>query len=224
MRTIGRSYIGVLLAAVLLPGSSWALGFGDIRLKSALNAPLDAEIEISATPDELGSVRAGLASREQFARSGMEYPAFLNTATVRLAKTADGHDVLQVRTTDPVTEPFLTMLVQVSYARGQLIREYTVLLDPPVFAGQSAAAVVSAPSAGTQARTGDLEETRHRPHPPLRRRRQRRRQRLRRLSAAIAYGPATHCPVLPGLSTRVSIPKRRWWACTAPTARPSMAT
>ncbi len=154
---MGRLWFGLLLAAVLLPGSAWALGFGDIRLKSALNAPLDAEIEISATPDELGSVRAGLASREQFARNGMEYPAFLNTATVRLAKTADGHNVLQVRTTDPVTEPFLTMLVQVSYARGQLIREYTVLLDPPVFAGLSAAPVVSAPSAGTQARTGDLE-------------------------------------------------------------------
>ena len=153
---MSRWFVGVLLAAVFWPGGASALGFGDIRLKSALNAPLDAEIEIVATPEELGSVRASLASRDQFARNGMEYPAFLNSATVRLAKSADGRDVLQVRTTDPVTEPFLTMLVQVSYARGQLIREYTVLLDPPVFAGQSASPAVNAPTAGNQARTGDV--------------------------------------------------------------------
>ena len=156
---MGRSLCGVLVSALLVPGSAWALGFGDIRLKSALNAPLDAEIEISATPEELVSARAGLASREQFARNGMDYPAFLATASVRVVRTLDGRDVLQVQTTDPVTEPFLTMLVQVSYARGQLIREYTVLLDPPVFANQSAAAAVSAPSVGAQSRAGDLDRS-----------------------------------------------------------------
>jgi len=166
LRTIVRLMRGILLSAVLLPGSAWALGFGDIRLKSALNAPLDAEIELSATADELGSVRAGLASREQFARSGMDYPVFLNSATVRVGKTADGRNVLEVRTVDPVTEPFLTMLVQVSYARGQLIREYTVLLDPPVFANQSASPAVSAPSAGVQARTGEVTRAPAAPVPP----------------------------------------------------------
>ena len=155
-----RRCCGALWTAVaMLPASAWALGFGDIHLKSALNAPLDAEIDLTATAEELSSVRAGLASREQFARNGIEYPAFLGSASVKVAKSADGRDVLQLRTTDPVTEPFLTMLVQVSYARGQLVREYTVLLDPPVFAGQSGGAAVAAPATGTQSRGGEVDRS-----------------------------------------------------------------
>ncbi len=155
MRTSGRLLLGVWLALTLLPGGAWALGFGDIQLKSALNAPLEAEIEFSATAEELAGLRASLASSEQFASHGVGYPSFLDGATVQVGKTTDGRNVLQVRTTDAVSDPFLTLLVQITHTRGVLMREYAVLLDPPVFAAQSAAAV-SAPTVGAQARAGEL--------------------------------------------------------------------
>ncbi len=155
MRTSSRMLLGVWLALIILPGGAWALGFGDIRLKSALNAPLEAEIEFSATAEELAGLRASLASREQFASRGVSYPSFLDGATVQVGKATDGRNVLQVRTADAVSEPFLTLLVQITHARGVLMREYAVLLDPPVFAAQSAA-TVSAPTVGAQARAGEL--------------------------------------------------------------------
>jgi pilus assembly protein FimV len=151
----GLRYVPLLLA--MLPGSVFALGFGDIRLHSALNAPLDADIDITATTEELTSLKATLASRDAFARGGLEYPAFLGTASIEVGKSDQGRDVLRLRTLDPVTEPFLTLLVQVNYARGQLVREYTVLLDPPVFAANGAAAAVSSPVAAAQ--SGELNRT-----------------------------------------------------------------
>ncbi|HEV7432766.1 MAG TPA: FimV/HubP family polar landmark protein, partial [Steroidobacteraceae bacterium] len=74
-------------------------------------------------------------------------------------KAADGHDVLQVHSTTVATEPFATLLIEATWARGRLVREYTVLLDPPVFTGDkaSAAAAVAAPEAAQQARSGAVE-------------------------------------------------------------------
>jgi pilus assembly protein FimV len=154
-----RTTIRALLLLGLMPATAFALGFGDIHLRSALNAPLDAEIEITATAEELAGVKATLAPRETFNRSGIEYPAFLTTATVKVGKSTDGRDVLRVQTVDPVTEPFLTMLVEVSHTRGKLVREYTVLLDPPVFANQTAAVAVAAPATNTQTRTGEVQRS-----------------------------------------------------------------
>jgi pilus assembly protein FimV len=134
-----------LLVAGLLPASAHALGFGDIRLNSALNSPLNAEIDITASADELATLSAGIAGRDTFSRNGLDYPALLATAKVSVERAADGHSLLRVRTPDPVTEPFLTMLIEVSHAHGRLVREYTVLLDPPVLASQASAAPVSAP-------------------------------------------------------------------------------
>jgi pilus assembly protein FimV len=141
-----RSMLRALLVVGLLPATAHALGFGDIRLNSALNAPLNAEIDISASAEELATLSAGLASRDTFSRNGLDYPAFFATATVAIEKAADGRSLLRVRTPDPVTEPFLTMLIEVSHARGRLVREYTVLLDPPVLSTQAVAAPVSAPT------------------------------------------------------------------------------
>ena len=96
---------------VVLPGTSLALGLGDIQLKSALNAPLDAEIElVGATADELAGLKVQLASRDTFARYGLDYPAFLTGITVRATKASDGRTVIELRSTTPVTEPFVTVL------------------------------------------------------------------------------------------------------------------
>src|ERR1700683_982608 len=139
----------LLSPTILWPSLSWALGLGEIHLNSALNEPMKAEIDlIAATPEELTALRADLASRDAFTRYGIDRPPFLSTMTFKVGKSKDGRDVLQVRSTDAIPEPFVTFLVEVNWARGRLMREYTVLLDPPVYTpgdNASTAAPVAAP-------------------------------------------------------------------------------
>ena len=141
---------GMLSLSSLWSNSSFALGLGEIHLNSALNEPMNAEIDlIAAAPDELTALRASLASREAFTRYGIDKPPFLSTVTFKVGKAKDGRDVLLVRSTDAIPEPFVTFLVDVNWARGHLMREYTVLLDPPVYTpGENAgsSAPVTAPS------------------------------------------------------------------------------
>ena len=140
----------LLSSSFLWPSSSWALGLGEIHLKSALNEPMNAEIDlIAATPDELTALRASLAGRDAFTRYGIERPPFLSTLTFKVGKGKDGRDTLLVHSTDAIPEPFVTFLIEVNWARGRLMREYTVLLDPPVYTpGETAssAAPVAAPT------------------------------------------------------------------------------
>ena len=154
-----RNCYRVLLLVLLLPSATLALGLGEIHLKSALNAPLDADIDVvGAGPDELSGLKVSLASREAFGRSGLEYPAFLGGVTLEPQKTADGRTVIHMHSADAINEPIATVLVEVNWARGHLVREYTVLLDPPVFSGEAASATsVAAPVTGDSARSGSVE-------------------------------------------------------------------
>jgi pilus assembly protein FimV len=149
--------LALLLA---LPSAAFALGLGDIRLLSPLNAPLDAEIElVDVAPDEMGTVQAQLASRETFARYGLDWPGYLSGVQVRSVRRPDGRSVIKLKSTDPISDPFITLLVEVNWSHGRLVREYTMLLDPPVYTpGQSAAssAPVSAPTTGTGTREGAI--------------------------------------------------------------------
>ena len=145
----------LLSSASVWPSLSWALGLGEIHLNSALNEPMNAEIDLlAATPDELSALRATLAGREAFTRYGIDKPPFLSSLTFKVGKGKDGRDVLLVRSVDAIPEPFVTFLVEVNWARGRLMREYTVLLDPPVYTpGESAssAAPVAAPTTAAAA-------------------------------------------------------------------------
>src|SRR3954468_3846454 len=151
--------VRVLVALLLLPGISHALGLGDVHLNSPLNAPLDAEIElVNATPEDLATLDAKLASKDTFARYGLDWPPFMGSITVTRDRSANGSQVLRVKSTDTVTEPFLTLLIEATWSRGRLVREYTVLLDPPVFApnGAAAAAPVQAPAVANGATSGQI--------------------------------------------------------------------
>jgi pilus assembly protein FimV len=153
-----RNYCRVLLLALLLPSATLALGLGDIHLKSTLNAPLDADIDIvGANADELTGLKASLASRETFGRYRLDYPAFLAGVTLEPRQTPDGRTVLHMHSADAINEPIATVLVEVNWARGHLVREYTVLLDPPVFTGEAATTgSVAAPVTGEAARSGSV--------------------------------------------------------------------
>ena len=156
-----RYVVFALVLAAMMPGGAMALGLGDIHLKSPLNAPLDAEIDLTASAEEIRGLKVALASRENFSRYGLDYPAFLESVTLVPAKAADGRDVLQVHSTAVVTEPFATLLIEATWPRGRLVREYTVLLDPPVFTGDKAspAAAVAAPVETPQAHAGGVSRT-----------------------------------------------------------------
>ena len=149
----------LLMACLLSPSMLWpslsrALGLGEIHLNSALNEPMNAEIDlIAASADELSALRASLAGRDAFTRYGIDRPPFLSTLTFKVGKGKEGRDALLVRSTDAIPEPFVTFLVEVNWARGRLMREYTVLLDPPVYTpGETAssAAPVAAPTSAAR--------------------------------------------------------------------------
>jgi pilus assembly protein FimV len=149
--------LALLLA---LPSAAFALGLGDIHLLSPLNAPLDAEIEITdVAADEVNTVRAQLATRETFSQNGLDYPAYLTSVQLRTVQMPDGRQVIKIKSGDPITDPFITLLVDVTWSHGQLVREYTMLLDPPVYTpGQSSAASapVSAPATAADTRAGTI--------------------------------------------------------------------
>jgi pilus assembly protein FimV len=117
-----------LLAA---PAGAWALGLGDIELQSALNQPFRAEIALAASADELQGLRILLASPDTFERYGLDRPGFLNNFEFRVV-AVNGRNVIQVVSRESVAEPFVTLLLEATWPRGRMLREYTVLLDPPV--------------------------------------------------------------------------------------------
>ena len=129
MRLRARWGIAPLLAA---PAGAWALGLGQLEVQSVLNQPFRAEIALSATADELQGLKVGLADADAFARQGLDRPAFLSRLEFRIVTGRDGRSVIQITSRESIADPVVTMLVQATWARGRNIKEYTVLLDPPV--------------------------------------------------------------------------------------------
>jgi len=155
----------MLMACLLSPSLTWALGLGEIHLNSSLNEPMNAEIDlIAAGPEELAALRATLAAKDAFTRYGIDRPPFLSTLTFKLGKSKDGRDVLLVRSSESIPEPFVTFLVEVNWARGRLMREYTVLLDPPVYSPGERASTAAPVTAATTA-PGSAPTARARPAP-----------------------------------------------------------
>jgi pilus assembly protein FimV len=125
----------MLMMALSVPGAAQALGLGDIHVDSGLNERLAAEIDIvGANPVELAGLRAAVANREIFQRYGVDRPAFLSSATFKVTQDSQGHPVLAVRSTESFTEPVVNLLVDLNWGHGELVRQYTLLLDPAGFA------------------------------------------------------------------------------------------
>ncbi len=152
-----------LIGLFLVPFTVSALGLGDIALNSALNEPFAAEIPVESVQQaDLDSLTVELASADTFERYGLDRPAFLGDIRFEVVGKADGQVILSLSSSKPVAEPFVTMLLDVRWASGRLLREYTVLLDPPLFEAnivQSAATpaqsavTTSSPAAGEVTRS-----------------------------------------------------------------------
>lgn len=145
---IKRISLAVCLA--LMPFAADAAGLGKLTVFSGLGEPLNAEIELSASKDELTSLTARIAPAEIYTEQGLERPAALGALRVELGKQANGTPVIKLTSAQPVNDPFLDMLIQMEWSTGRLLREYTALLDPPGYGEQKSASAVaqqvSAPS------------------------------------------------------------------------------
>lgn len=136
----------VFSAAVVVAPVASALGLGEIETRSALNERFAAEIELLDTRSlDSAEVLASLASSDDFRRVGVERFFFLTSLKFAVERNPRGNLVIKATSQQPITEPYLNFLVEVLWPSGRLLKEYTVLLDPPTFT-HSAAAPVAAPS------------------------------------------------------------------------------
>lgn len=127
-----------------------ALGLGKITLDSALNEPLNAKIELFEVRDLIKEeIRVQIASREDFDRIGVDKTYFLSDLKFKVILDASGSPHIQVNSKKLVREPFLNFLVQVQWPSGKLLREFTLLMDLPVFASEKVAPVQSTSSASS---------------------------------------------------------------------------
>src|SRR6202041_1248651 len=122
----------VLMMALSMPGAANALGLGDIHVDSGLNERLAAEIDIvGASATELTELQAAVANRETFLHYGADRPGFLSSTTFKVTQDSQGRPVLAVRSSESFTEPVVNFLVDLHWHNGEMIRQYTLLLDPP---------------------------------------------------------------------------------------------
>ncbi|WP_177332308.1 FimV/HubP family polar landmark protein [Pseudomonas sp. BMS12] len=135
--------LGLASGSAFYSGITPALGLGEINLHSALNQPLDAEIELFQVGD-LGEqeIKVRLASAEEFSRIGVERFYFLNDLRFTPVLSG-GRGLIRVQSNKPVREPYLNFIVEVARPGGNLLREYTLLIDPP---GSSAYTPQAAPA------------------------------------------------------------------------------
>lgn len=145
--------LALAVSLALASGPLLALGLGQIEVKSRLSQPLLAEIPIaSSNPGELDSLSVALASPEAFARVGLDRPLFLAAnLEFSVGRNERGENVIRVFTSKPVDDPFVSFLLEADWGSGKLVREFSVLLDPPYLASSPRAPVSPARVAGAPA-------------------------------------------------------------------------
>ncbi len=143
MRKLG---VGLAVIGLSIPAFLHAMGLGEISVDSYLNQPLAAEIQlVSTSPAELDTLQVKIAPDKIFQQIGIERTSLLNKLNFEPV-IKNGVPVIKVTSNTPITEPFLNFVIEVAWPKGRLLREYTVLLDPPVFR-QKQAPAVTAPAA-----------------------------------------------------------------------------
>ncbi|HEY5703379.1 MAG TPA: FimV/HubP family polar landmark protein [Gammaproteobacteria bacterium] len=142
-----RARLLVYVFLALAPGLAQALGLGKLQLESALNEPFEAKIGLlSPTVVELDSMQVHLADSEAFARAGIPRAMVLQELNFVVKETERGGDYIRVYSVEPIREPFLNFLLEVSWDNGRLYREYTVLLDPPIYSNEFTQQRLSSPT------------------------------------------------------------------------------
>ncbi len=129
--------VGVLTASTalalgLFSANSYALSLGRLNVQSALGEPLRAEIDVpQITPDEASSLSVGVASPDAFRAAGFEYNPALGLLRLTLQRRNDGSSFIRVVGDRPINDPFIDLVLQASWSTGRVVRDYTMLFDPP---------------------------------------------------------------------------------------------
>ena len=135
--------VSLALGTVSVPAH--ALGLGELSSKSGLNQNFKGDIALlSVVPEELDGIRVQMADADAFARAGVERPFYLSLLKFEPVLTPNGRPVIRVSSDFPIQEPFLNFLIEVNWPNGRMMREYTVLLDPPTTTTRRPAAVARA--------------------------------------------------------------------------------
>jgi len=134
-----------LAALLVASGSVQALGLGKLNVQSALGETMRAEIDVtSLTAEEAATLKARIAPPESYRSSGVEYNPVLTSTQVQIVRS-NGRTLLRVSSDRSVQEPFVDVILELSWSSGRLVREYTLLFDPPSL--PKPAPVVTAPPA-----------------------------------------------------------------------------
>lgn len=124
-----------LAAAALLSLPSppaQALALGRVTVQSALGEPLRVDIDVpEITPDEVASLRVNVASPDAFRAAGLDYGPAISGINVSLQRRADGRYYLRLSSDRPVSEPFVDVILETQWASGRIVRDFTMLFDPP---------------------------------------------------------------------------------------------
>ncbi|HSO84269.1 FimV/HubP family polar landmark protein [Thiocapsa sp.] len=131
-----------IMVLTLTAAGAHALGLGGLWTESALNQPFVGEIDLfDVRSDELDTVKATLASADAFAKSGIERYHFLTQFAFEPQMSGRGDAVIRIMSREPIREPFIDFLVEVVWPAGQMVKEFTVLLDPSSMSERPAPAV-----------------------------------------------------------------------------------
>ncbi len=124
--------ISGLLSALLMAWGVHAAGLGKLTVQSALGEPLRAQIELLSVPKgDLGNITAKLANSDAYRQAHIEWADALSGLHFKVMQSPSGQAVIRISSTKPVNDPFLDMLIEIDWNSGRLLREYTILLDPP---------------------------------------------------------------------------------------------
>ncbi|MBT3066051.1 fimbrial protein FimV [Rhodoferax sp. U11-2br] len=122
-----------------------ALSLGRITVQSALGEPLRAEIDVlDINPEEAASLVTKVAPAEAFLAAGLEYNPTLNSLRATLQRRPDGRAYLRLISERAIGEPFVDMILETSWNSGRIVRDYTMLFDPPALRKQAAGSPVGA--------------------------------------------------------------------------------
>ncbi len=140
--------LAVASACMMAPAPLYALGLGAITLHSHLDEKLKADIRLySDNPGELDGALVSLAGPSAFARAGIGRPFILGDLHFKVVHNAKGRPAIQVTSDRPIREPFLDFIVEVGWRNGRILRQYTVLLNPPTMTALRPAGVHPAAAA-----------------------------------------------------------------------------
>ena len=149
--TLGKALAVALL--LLTPWLAHAAGLGRLTVQSSLGPPLSAEIDlVGVRGDEASSLNVRLASPDAYQQANLQYNAGVTGLKLGIERRPNGQSFIKVTGNRPVNEPFVDLLIELSWSGGKLVREYTALLDPPGYGQQAAAAAPAAPPAVPESR------------------------------------------------------------------------